>query len=114
MIDTLARQARAFSLFTDAQYLISDLIPAMRYAWHITNELHLLALVSIIGSSVGITAIWENGLVIGQPLPSPTLSTSITAQATSSGALVTFEHSSSMFMASLGQGWPWKIGRAHV
>ena len=78
----------------------------MRYAWHITNELHLHALVSIIGSSVGITAIWENGLVVGQPLPSPTIATSITTQSTSSGALVTFEHSSGMFMASIGQGWP--------
>ena len=107
MIDTLAREARAFSLFTDAQCLISELIPAMRYAWHIANELHLHALISIIGSSVGITAIWENGLVVGQPLPSPTPTTSITAPSTSSGALVTFEHSSSMFMASLGQGWPW-------
>ena len=106
MIDTLARQAREFLLFTDTQCVISELIPAMCYAWHITNELHLHALMSIIGSSVGITAIWKNGLVVGQPLPSPALTTSITAPSTSSGALVTFEHSSSMFMASLGQGWP--------
>ena len=79
MIDTLSRQAREFLLFTDTQCVISELIPAMRYSWHITTELHLHTSISIVGSSVGIAAIWENGIVVGQPLSPPTLTSSITA-----------------------------------
>ena len=121
MIDTLARQARAFSLFTDAQSLISELIPAMRYSWHITNELHLHALISIIGSSVCIAAIWENGLVVGLRRRRGVRGTLLATRGPAPGSGLTRRHSDSQALRpgrlrQLSSSFEWRPvseGRSH-
>jgi len=107
MVDIIASQSRAESLYNDARALVSILIPAMRHLWHVHNELYLHTIISIIGPSVGITPIWDGVVAAGIPLTCTSSDLAFHSPLTDSGASVAFEHSSCMFMASLGQGWPW-------